>query len=180
MNIERAVAILATLIALGLLATVPGSLSGYRQSANASEWQTTYGRVTERTNVSLPSFVCFVRGAHYSLIRYSYLGADGKENKGAAQAPQQPDMHPGSTIEIRFNPNEPNQSLPVASIRGYSVANAGMLLVALPLALAFLYVARRLWREGAKTRSNTTVNLTTVSGALSEQSASRGCRLPPR
>ena len=146
MNAPQAIAILSALAGIGLLAALPGAASGYLRAANALEWDTTLGRVTERTNVTLPSFMCFVRSARYSLIHYSYTGSDGSSYVGAAQAPMQSDLYPGSTIEIRVNRGSPAESLPAVSLPGYRAAHGGTLLVGLPLGLLFLYTARRLWR----------------------------------
>jgi hypothetical protein len=153
MKAERAIAVLAALAALGLVAAVPGAASGYWLGISADEWETTLGRVTERTNVTLPSFMCFVRDARYSLVEYRYGGLDGRSNLGSAQAPLQSDLYPGSSIEIKFNPRNPSQSLPIVSIPGYRAAHGGTLLLGLPMALGFLYVGRRLWRQGKRTES---------------------------
>ena len=146
MSAERAIAILAALAGVGLVFALPGAASGYWRAAKASEWDTTVGRVTERTNVTLPSFMCFVRSARFSLIEYRYEGPDGATHVATAQAPLQSDIYPGGTIEVRFNRTSPIDSLPTVSVSGYRAAHGGTLLVGLPLGLLFLYTARRLWR----------------------------------
>lgn len=157
MNAERVVAVLAVLMAFGLFASVPGAVSDYRQSSDAYNWQTAYGRVIERTDVTLPSFYCFVRDTRYSLIRYNYTDSKGNLNFGAAQAPIRPDIYLGSTIEIRFNQKEMSQSFPVDSISAYVAASRGLLIAFLPFALAFLYAARRLWHDGTQFPSKLSV-----------------------
>jgi len=146
MRAERAIAILAALAGAGLIFALPDAASGYWRAANAAEWDTTVGRVTERTNVTLPSFMCFARSARYSLIEYRYEGPDGAAHVATAQAPLQSDIYPGGTIEVRFDRTSPTESLPAVSVSGYRAAHGGTLLVGLPLGLLFLYAARRLWR----------------------------------
>ena len=128
------------------MAAVPGAAVGYVRGVSASDWETTWGRVSERTNLTLPSFICFVRSARYSLIEYRYGGADGKANIANAQAPLLNEIYPGSPIEVRFNPRNPSESLPAISIAAYRAAHGGTLLLGLPLSLGFLYTARRLWK----------------------------------
>jgi len=154
MNPERIVAVMAAVIAFGVFTAVPGSLSDFRKSTSASEWKTTFGRVTERTNITLPSLRCFVRSARYSLISYSYEGTNGQLQVGSAQAPQQSDIYAGSSIQVLFNPETPAESFPAVSVAAYRTASVGMLIFALPLGFGMLYVARRLWREGEESRSN--------------------------
>lgn len=154
MNPERVVAVIAAVIAVGVFAAVPASLSDFRKSTSASEWKTTFGRVTERTNITQPSLRCFVRSARYSLISYSYEGTNGQLQVGSAQAPLQSDIYPGSSIQILFNPETPSESFPAVSVTAYRTASVGMLVFALPFGFGMLYVARRLWREGEKRRSN--------------------------
>ena len=146
MRAERAVAIVSALAGIGLAVALPGAASDYLRATNASEWEITLGRVTERTNVRLPSFICFVRGARYSLIEYRYEGLDGSAHIATAQAPMQSDIYPGSTIEVRVNRKNPNESLPAVCVPGYRAAHGGTLLFGLPLSVLFLYGARRLWR----------------------------------
>jgi hypothetical protein len=145
---ERAVAVLAAAAGLGLVAALPGAASGYWRGVSAAQWETAHGRIVQRTQVWLPSFMCFVRDARYSLIEYRYVGLDGKSNFGSAQAPQASDLYAGASIEVKFNLKNPSQSLPAVSIAGYRAAHGGTLLVGLPLALGFFYTARRLWRAG--------------------------------
>ena len=147
MRAERAIAVLSALAGIGLMVALPGAASGYLRAVNASEWDTTLGRVTERTNVTLPSFMCFVRSARYSLIEYRYGGPDGTAHVATAQAPLQSDVYPGSTLEVRFNRDNPTESLPAVSVSGYRAAHGGTLIVSLPLGLLFLYAAQRLWRR---------------------------------
>lgn len=154
MNPERIVAVMAAVIALGIFAAVLDSLSDFRKSTSASEWKSTFGRVTERTNITLPSLRCFVPSARYSLIRYTYEGTNGQLQVGAAQAPQQSDIYPGSSIQVLFNPETPAESYPAVSVSAYRTSSVGMLLLALPFGFGMLYVTRRLWREGEQSRFN--------------------------
>ena len=163
MNVHRVVAIVAALTALALLAAIPGAFFGYRLASAAADWETAFGQITDRMNVTLPSFSCFVRDTRYSLIEYRYVASDGKTNVGNAQAPLDPSLYPGASIEIKFNPRNPAQSLPVVSISGYRAAHRGTLLVALPFAFGFLYTARRLWRSGA-IRGRTVNGIETSAG----------------
>lgn len=149
----RMVAVMAAVIAVGVFSAVPESLSDFRKITGASEWRTTFGRVTEKTNITLLSMRCFVHSARYSLISYSYEGADGQLLTGSAQAPQQSDIYPGSSIRVLFNPEAPAESFPAVSLTAYRTASIGIMLFALPFGIWMLYVAGRLWREEEKIRS---------------------------
>lgn len=101
---------------------------------------------------------CFVHSARYSLISYSYEGPSGQVLIGSAQAPQQSDIFPGSSIKVLFNPETPAESYPAVSVAAYRTSSIGMLIFALPLGFGMLYVTRRLWREGEKGRPNVGVD----------------------
>lgn len=164
MNPERIVAVMAAVIAFGVFTAIPGALSDFRKSTSASEWKATFGRVTERTNITLPSLRCFVPSARYSLISYSYEGTNGQLLVGSAQAPQQSDIYTGNSIQILFNPETPAESFPAVFVAAYRTASLGMLIFSLPLGFGLLYVARRLWREGEKSSFNVAANQTISAG----------------
>jgi hypothetical protein len=148
---ERIIAVMAAVIAFGVFSAVPGSLSDFWKTSSAPEWESTYGRVTARTNITLPSMRCFVHSARYSLISYTYEGPNGQVLVGSAQAPQLSEIYPGSSIKVLFDPATPAESYPAVSVDAYRTASIGMLIFALPLGFGMLYVTRRLWREGNKT-----------------------------
>ena len=162
---QRLVAVLALLAGVGLLASLPGAGSGYLRALNAAQWHSTMGHVTERTNETLPSFACFVRDTRYTLIEYRFVASDGRMYAGSAQAPLRPDLYGGATVEVRFNPRKPSDSLPQVSIAGYRAAQGGTLLLAFPLALGFLYTSRRLWRRERRRQAAVPVATTDGLGA---------------
>ena len=145
---ERVIAIVAAAGAVGLFAAIPGAVSGYRLGVSASDWETAWGRIEQRQHVRLPYLMCFVPDVRYSLIEYSYEPTGQSRFAGYAQAPIRSDVYPGATIEIRFNPKNPSQSLPAMSVADYRSAHGASLLLAPLLGLAFSWVARRLWRTG--------------------------------
>ena len=165
LDAERAIAIGAAVAGLVFLAAIPDAVSGYRLGMQATHWETSFGQVTARTDVTLPSFRCFVPDTRYSLIEYRYVAADGNAYTARAQAPRRADIYPGGSIEIRFDRHSPSLSLPAVSIPGYRRAHGATLVLALPLACLFFYTAGRLWRSDKKTRTQAARTMTKFPNA---------------
>ena len=144
---ERIVAVCAALIGLAVFAFAFSTGLDYRRAARADGWTLTTAQITQRIDINLMTFHLFAPRERYAEVNYAFA-ADGAMQTGSAQVPQTPNLAEGASIEIRYDPERPSDSMPAAIIERDRSAYGAMFLFCLFAGIGMLLVARFLWRQG--------------------------------
>lgn len=144
---ERIVAVCALLIGLAVFAFAFSTGLDYRRAARADGWTLTTAQITNRIDINLMTFHLFAPRERYAEVSYTF-SADGAMQAGTAQVPQAPGLTEGASIEIRYDPERPADSMPAATIERDRSAYGAMFLFCLFASAGMLLVARFLWRQG--------------------------------
>lgn len=151
MQQEKLVSVLAAAIGVGLVLVAISSAMDYRRAVQAESWRIAVGgEVMRRTDITSPSFRCFMRSARYSEIEYRYEDENGRLIRGFAQAPMQSEIYKGAAIRVKFNSSQPEQSLPEVSIEAYRTAYGLTAIFGLFASIGMAWAALRLWYESSK------------------------------
>jgi hypothetical protein len=114
----------------------------------ASSWPSVRGEVTASTEGGVPvsSRRLWRILNKYLLVENQFLAPTGQFSGQSHLVPDS-DLHRGGSAEVRYNPQNPAQSLLVKSMDDRWRSAMVVLAITLPLAILMFFFARRLWRN---------------------------------